>query len=273
MTNSSDIYYPVDEAEKRFISSIWRLQEYNGSQRTETILPKGTVEIIFNLSDSITYINPDLNIGKTLPYCFINGINFMPFHLIKEGQQLFLGIQLSYIGLKCLFDVPVKEFNNNVIEGSQVCKSLDMLYRQLFLKKKFAEQVEIIRNWAYQKISVSRHYKTINQIHNIFYSNKLKNITVNELCFEKCISDRQLRRLSAEWLGMNTETFLLYNKYILALNLLHIPSDLSLTQIGLEAGYYDQSHFIREFKSYTKLTPKEYQALVTAGSLPGHIIR
>ena len=69
---------------------------------------------------------------------------------------------------------------------------------------------------------------------------------------------------------MNTETFILYNKYLSALKLLH-TSDLSLTQIGLDAGYYDQSHFIREFKSYTNLTPKEYKASIS--DLPGHIIR
>ncbi|MCC6383784.1 MAG: helix-turn-helix transcriptional regulator [Bacteroidia bacterium] len=77
-----------------------------------------------------------------------------------------------------------------------------------------------------------------------------------------------MRRLSTKWLGMNTETFLLYSKYLSSLPLLH-NSDSSLTQIGLEAGYYDQSHFIREFKSYTNLTPKEYQASVRG--LPGYI--
>lgn len=81
--------------------------------------------------------------------------------------------------------------------------------------------------------------------------------------------DRQLRRLSNEWLGMNTEEFILYNRYLSSLHFLH-NSDLSLTQIDLEAGYYDQSHFIREFKSYTDLTPKEYQSSNTC--LPGHIM-
>lgn len=273
MAHSSDIYFPADEAEKLFLTCIWRVQEYNMGQRTETILPKGTVEIIFNLSDSIKYINPDLNIGKVVPRCYINGINFTPFHLVKSGEPQFLGIQLNYIGLKCLFDVNVKEFNNNVIEGSEVCKSLEVLYGRLFLKKTFNEQVEIIRNWIGQRISASKHYKAIHQIHHLFYSPRPNNITISELCLEKRITDRQLRRLSAEWLGMNTEAFLLYNKYISALNLLHSPSGLSLTQIGLEAGYYDQSHFIREFKSYTRLTPKEYQALITSDAQPGHIFR
>lgn len=270
MTNNADIYFPSDETERYFIKSIWRLQEYNILEMKETILPKGTVEIIFNLSDIITYINPALDIKKTLPYCFINGINFKPFDLIKSGQQSFLGIQLNAIGLKGLFNVTVKEFNNNVVESSEVCKSLNTLFHQLSLMKTFNEQVETIRNWLHHKISNSKHNNEIYHFHNLFYTQKLNEIKVKEFCHGIPISDRQLRRLSTEWLGMNLETFLLYNKYLFSLHLLH-KSDLSLTQIGLEAGYYDQSHFIREFKSYTDLTPKQYQKSIKG--LPGHIIR
>ncbi|MBK9735500.1 MAG: helix-turn-helix transcriptional regulator [Saprospiraceae bacterium] len=268
MINTADIYFPFDEMETHFIKSIWRLQEYHIHERTETILPKGTVEIIFNFSDNITYFNPTLDIKTTLPYCFINGINYKPFNLIKNGQQYFLGIQLNTIGLKVLFDTPVHEFNNTILEGSQVCQSLEALSHQLYYKISFNEQVQIINNWINQRISHSHCLKTLSQIHNLFYAQNLNDITVKKFCNEVYLSDRQVRRLSTEWLGMNTENFLRYNKYLSSLNLLH-NEELSLTQIGLEAGYYDQSHFIREFKSFTDLTPKEYQALNS--NLPGHI--
>ncbi|MCZ2133128.1 MAG: AraC family transcriptional regulator [Bacteroidetes bacterium] len=270
MKNSADIYYPIDETEKHFIGNIWRLQEWNMQERTEIILPKGTVEIIFSLADNITYFNPALNYKQTLPSCFINGINFKPFNLIKNGQQLFIGIQLNTIGLKGLFNINVKDFHNVVIEGSQVCIELNALCHQLLSCKNFDGQVTAIRKWLWQKISKSKHNQVIHKVHNLFYSSRENDLTVKSLCKENCVSDRQLRRISAEWLGMNTENFLIYNKYLASLHLLH-NSKLSLTQIGLEAGYYDQSHFIREFKSFTDLTPKEYQASNTI--LPGHIIR
>lgn len=270
MANSADIYLPADEIEKHFIISIWRIQDDTAHERVETILPKGTVEIIFNLSDNITYVKPSLDYHTRLPCCFINGINFKPFKLVKSGRQIFLGIQLNTIGLKGLLGVNVSEFNDSVAEGAQVCKSLKALCAQLFVKKTFNEQVKTIRAWLRLKISGSKYLQKIEQARGLFYSHPLNaHATVKELCMEKCISDRQMRRLSAEWLGMNTETFLLYNKYLASLHLLH-RSGLSLTQIGSEAGYYDQSHFIREFKSFTGLTPKAYQTAATG--LPGHII-
>jgi AraC-like DNA-binding protein len=244
--------------ERCFIKSIWRLHEFNIQERTETILPKGTVEIIFNLSDDIVYCNSTLDIRKKLPSCFINGINFNPFNLIKSGQQVFLGIQLNSLGLKALFNVPVKEFNNIIIEGALVSRSLNTLLQQLVSNRSFNEQVHTIMKWIYRRVSVSNYYNDIKQMHALFYSRCVTELSVKQLCDEAYLSDRHLRRLSADWLGMSTETFILYNKYYSSLRLLH-TSDLSLTEIGLEAGYYDQAHFIREFKSFTDLTPKEYR--------------
>ncbi|WP_084498367.1 helix-turn-helix domain-containing protein [Pedobacter sp. V48] len=36
-----------------------------------------------------------------------------------------------------------------------------------------------------------------------------------------------------------------------------LPRDL-LTEVSFDLGYSDQSHFIRSFKEFTNLTPKEY---------------
>ncbi len=268
MTNSTNIYYPNDEVEKTFIKSIWRLSEYDLSQRTEIILPKGTVEIIFNFSDNINYINPTLQHSKILPSVFINGINFKPFKLVKTGRQEFLGIQLSGVGLKLLFNKSAKEFNNNVYEGKCVCAYLDSLSYELYDKRSFSEQVETILKWIRTKTKAINHEYSIERVQRIMSLKNSNYLTVKNLSNEICLSDRQLRRFYSDWLGMSTEEFILYNKYLTALHLLQ-STKLNLTDVGYASGYYDQSHFIREFKSYTELTPKDYRKVISY--IPGHI--
>jgi len=268
MTKASDIYFPVGHTEQAMIKSIWRLREWDLPTRSEIILPKGTVEIIFNFSDPITYINPSLLLTKQLPVVFINGLNFKPFELVKSGRQEFLGIQLSSIGLKLLFNVSVKEFNNNVCEGNLVCPSLEVLSQQLFGADSFHAQVEMITKWIHRKASCTHLDKGMDRLQKLIQLQSTSDLTVRKVIHEICLSDRQLRRLSSDWLGMSTEAFILYKKYLTALHLLHTPG-LSLTQIGLQAGYYDQSHFIREFKSYTERTPGQYRQ--SFKDLPGHI--
>ena len=67
---------------------------------------------------------------------------------------------------------------------------------------------------------------------------------------------------------MNTEDILLYKKYLHAVHLMH-HTDLSLTEIAHHSSFFDQSHFIRSFKTYTNMTPGDYQRNMS--SLAGHI--
>jgi len=269
MTKSTDIYFPTGEIEKTFVNSIWRLSESDLHRRKEIILPKGTVEIIFNFSDKINYFNPTLQISKRLPTVFVNGVNFKPFELLKTGRQEFLGIQLNSIGLRLLFNISAKEFNNSVYDGKEICSQLDYLADELFCHQTFKNQVQIILAWIRYKIPKNNFQYSINRAQKLMSCNCHQNLTVKKLSEEICLSDRQLRRFSQDWLGMNTEEFINYRKYLTCLQLLH-RSKQTLTEIGLEAGYYDQSHFIREFKSYTDLTPKQYQEANT--EIPGHIL-
>jgi AraC-like DNA-binding protein len=82
------------------------------------------------------------------------------------------------------------------------------------------------------------------------------------------LSERHLRRLCKQHLGLNAEDVLLYRKYIVALQHLH-SADTFLTQVAYQSGFYDQSHFIREFKAFTGLTPGAYRKQMS--QLPGHL--
>lgn len=51
-----------------------------------------------------------------------------------------------------------------------------------------------------------------------------------------------------------------------------IDSSEKLTSIGAEAGYYDQAHFIREFKMFLNYTPSEYQSFIKLADKESKII-
>lgn len=268
MTVKSDIFFPKDEFEKMFIRSIWWFAEYDLSLRKETILPKGTVEIIFNFSDEIIYNNSSFNVSKKLPPVFINGLNFKPFELTKSGRQDFLGIQCTPIGLKLLSIIPIYTFNDSVVEGKFVCSDIETLTHNLFNAQTFDEKVKLILDWIKKKLIGTISDYSLNRAIKIQNIKSINEKSVKKVSDEICLSERQLRRFTYEWFGMNTEELILYNKYLCSLRFLH-NTNSPLSKIGFEAGYYDQSHFIREFKRYTFITPGEYQKALKG--IPGHI--
>lgn len=75
-------------------------------------------------------------------------------------------------------------------------------------------------------------------------------------------SPRQLSRLFLEGVGMGAKAYARVVRINRAAQLLRAGED-SLTRLAQDAGYYDQSHFIRDFKSVAGVTPGVYRAGLT----------
>ena len=128
----------------------------------------------------------------------------------------------------------------------------------------FSERVRTVSDWLKKRLS----YLTPREraFNGLLHTGTVK--SVKELSDWLCYSPRQLSRKFYELTGMNTEQTLLYKKYLSAIQLIH-TSGSTLTDIGLSCNFADQSHFIKTFKSFTGLTPKEYK--INKSHIPGHI--
>lgn len=84
--------------------------------------------------------------------------------------------------------------------------------------------------------------------------------TVGQLAREFGMNDRTLRRIFAEAVGISPKAFLRavrLNRLLDAMQR-HPPSNWAA--IAVQAGYYDQSHMIAEFRGFTGTTPAAFYA-------------
>jgi len=82
-------------------------------------------------------------------------------------------------------------------------------------------------------------------------------ISVNKLTNALGISQRHLSRKFQQYIGLSPKEYLRVSRFLRSLQLLKKYPTLSLTEIGYGSGYYDQSHFTRDYKAYTGHTPGE----------------
>lgn len=71
------------------------------------------------------------------------------------------------------------------------------------------------------------------------------------------ITSRYLQKLFLKHTGLTPKLYTKINRFQNTLVLVSKRED-SLTSIAYECNYFDQAHFIREFKSFTGLTPSEF---------------
>lgn len=85
-----------------------------------------------------------------------------------------------------------------------------------------------------------------------------KNIeSIPQLSGMYCMTERTLQRHFKDYAGLSPKLLHRISRFKTALNDLGSQHKL-LTEIAYECGYYDQSHFISDFKSFSGYHPKEY---------------
>lgn len=245
---------------------FWQVHRHKEPSLNEYIIPKGNVEIIFNLDT--TPLEAEVNNHSIIvPKCFVQGYSTSPIQLHLAGNQIFFGVILCPSAVNHIFHFHPNLVSNCVIDLTLIDPSLQSLWQQLGEQKSFESRVTIFTNWLLKKLpQLSLREKAIDHYLNA-HSNI--NLTVAHLANFFCYSTRQLSRKMHELTGMNTEQAILYKRYLQAVHLIH-TSNLSLTEIAYRSNFFDQSHFIKTFKGLSQLTPYEYRQ--RKSDTVGHII-
>ncbi len=83
-------------------------------------------------------------------------------------------------------------------------------------------------------------------------------LSINELSKQNNINRRQLVRKFSSTIGLSPKQLSKTIRLQATLKTLLTKNITSLTDLAYENKYYDQAHFIKEFKAFTGLTPKEF---------------
>ena len=81
---------------------------------------------------------------------------------------------------------------------------------------------------------------------------------VSQLAIDAGISQRHLSRKFQQHLGLSPKEYLRICRFLQSLQYLKKHPVLSLTEIAYKSGYYDQSHFNRDYKNYTGCAPAQF---------------
>lgn len=252
---------------RNVVRRFWQVDKRNGRVIKETIIPKGTIEIIFNLQEQD--INIPASIGScdyTIPRCFISGCHTVPISLQVPGRHLFFGVYVNPTALKNIFHIQGKDYANQCIDLTLIDSTMNSLWHQLAEKKTFHQRISVFTEWVMKRLpDTSRHEKLFDE----FLTTTLtRSTSADEVSKILCYSPRHLSRKLYELTAMNLEQTLVYKRYIRTIDLMH-QSQLLLTEVAHACDFADQSHFTKTFRSYACMKPTEYRA--AKSHVLGHI--
>ncbi|MBK5285248.1 MAG: AraC family transcriptional regulator [Bacteroidia bacterium] len=223
---------------------------------SQLLFPFGSFELIINLlnaphmkvlGDKLSFLQPD----SLYPGQFTK-----PFVLNFTQSTKCIGVSLQPWMGNLLFNIPAQEFTDRVTH----LQSIDDKSKLRDNLLDAANQSDLIQRLEKHLMEKLKYYKT-DGVTSVIAKTIISNPASQD--FKTILSDigltrRRVEQRFLETTGLPIGFFVRKLRFQRAVNLLRFNTNRSLTQIGFDAGYFDQSHFIREFKGFSGLTPKEF---------------
>lgn len=174
------------------------------------------------------------------------------------GEFGLIGVYLFSYSVPVLFGYSAKELTDQLLDlDTFMGKEGRLLEEQIIMAQNNIQRIHILERFFLQRLACARKMDTISQscIQQILYAKE--EITLQDLAKQANISKRQLERKFSTYAGLSPKLFSRVIRFQKTLKSTTIPTK-NLTQLAYEKGYYDQSHFIRDFKEFSGLHPKFY---------------
>ncbi len=100
-------------------------------------------------------------------------------------------------------------------------------------------------------------------------ADRLTRANVTAVAADLGVSERHLRRLFRETVGVSPKAFARLSRFHRALRAARADPHANWASIAAAAGYYDQAHLIAEFRAITGVTPRELLSELRAATSVG----
>lgn len=222
----------------------------------DTVFPSGCMEIIFNLGSGKWQTATD-DTYITTPSVELWGQVLKPLPVRSIGKNTMLGIRFYPHAAAGFLGGQVGQFNNQVVDFKNVFgNTVHELHSQLLHETDWNKRIALLEEFLSKQLKKLSKMEVMGHIMSeIRKEDFFENIT--GIASRYGITSRYLQKLFLQYTGLTPKLYTKINRFQNSLKLVS-KKDRSFTAIAYDCGYFDQSHFIREFKYFTGHTPSGY---------------
>lgn len=238
-------YSPVSSL-KPYVFCFWELQSKDAiptEEYTYSIVADGCVDIIF----------PCYSFEEAM--LSVSGTKADRFSFC--GSTYYFGIRFFPATIHYFFDLSLDRLSAVTAPVDAFIKDgFKELYEIIFKTIKIEEKIKLVETFLFAKLSqknIVPDHRFLQSLHHIFTSSG--NASINSEVSEY-ISPRQQQRMFYHYLGISPKDFSKIIRFQKSLSALIQVPPRHRKSVFYTFGYYDQSHFIRDFKQLYGDTPK-----------------
>jgi AraC-like DNA-binding protein len=237
-----------------YIECYWSaLADQPPFRAQESLIPDGTIELMFNFGDNYSQIIGD---QKTpVKGSHIIGIRKQSLLISQIRKQNIFSVRFKPGGSYPFFRIPAHLFSNQFVTIEDLLDKEYKLLEEALEESTAGERVQLMDSFLLRKLQ-PKHWDFVAKASRELLQNPT--IKITELAYRFNTNYKTLERRFNMVLGITPSELLKIKRFNDAVLAMYSCRFSSLTAIAYECGYYDQSHFIREFKQLSYFTPREF---------------
>ncbi|MBK7038608.1 MAG: helix-turn-helix domain-containing protein [Bacteroidetes bacterium] len=251
----------------QFVESFIYYTNFNPAHSVDRFLPDGNINVVIDLTDypKFIYDNHTLKEIQSCKNVWFSGIR-NKFITIPSGRDSEMFIINFHKGKAYPFvEMPQNELTDCVVDGELVLTNEILNIRERLLGiKNIPQKFECVEQ---QLLKVFGKRMQLNPFVDFAVGEILRNpniATIEKIAEKVGYSHKHLINIFKENVGLTPKSFLKVIRFQKAITEIEKSARANWTGIAFESGYFDQAHFINDFKNFSGFTPTQFLQLNNA---------
>lgn len=255
------------------VHSFWHAT-YVPSHPKVRILPRGTIELVINLSeDEIRIYDAGLPAGcQRLPGIVISGAYGGALDIDPMQHATMMGIHFRPGGAFPFFGAAIGELTN--IHVALEClwgRSALELRERLCSARTAQQRFQILEETLTARLRCFSEHPAVSLALEMFGPSG-RGDTVRAVAERLGLSQRRFIQVFTAQVGLTPKLFCRVLRFKHARQLVDRALMLNWSQVSQACGYYDQSHLIHDFQEFSGLSPTDYLCLSSQRMIRNHVV-
>lgn len=240
-----------------YVKQYWFLAIDNAEQNSQRYVPSGCAMLAFHRGDRI-YSTFHREIQPRASLC---GQSVFYTDTIYSGNLNLIAVVFQSVAARAIFGIPMNNIRDKSIDIELLGDTyLSDLEKRLTDTEDNYQCVYLIEQYLLKKLYgfTSERFDRMSTVVQAINSGQQD---IAELSKVVCLGYKQFKRVFAEYIGLNPKEFLQIARFRKTSHNLHTGEEVHLSQLANEWGYCDKSHLIKDFRTFTGYSPKEYLSI------------
>jgi len=249
-----------------YVKSIWIMDNFEKCDNDICIplIPSGCAEIVFHLDGKGKYAANNFN-DYLITNASVSGQKLYHKNYYSINSSGILAVILQPDASNIILGMPSNLISNATINLMDVFgNSAQYLLEQINDESDKNNMISIVEKFFLKKIKNLKDKRITQFVQETTIQGGCVNLP--QMASRLNLSLRQLERKVIESVGLSPKEFSRIIRFQKSLFVKQHNLKISLTTLSYECGYFDQSHFIKEFKSISGYAPKKFFKLSPAFS-------